>query len=182
MIHHGHSKRLLLPYSAWVSSHDLSSPRPDGDQSLFSKTSITKWTRPFWGTDCWGTRSKPSQTRVAGFAVLDVRGLESARRVIICCEAPPQFPHCACEGFFFFRSSPEDQQQFANQTLRVHLHGVDFLLEIPRAITIASCRSLLPNVLLLDKLDASDQIGTRYQRPNKILEMRSGIFTGCFLK
>ena len=81
--------------------------------------------RPFWRTDCWGA---PKSLSSAQAAPLSSGGIERAQKClqgwhfVRCCHSTP--------GLLFRGSAGVTrggQQQFATQTLRVHLLGIDLL-------------------------------------------------------
>ena len=86
---------------------------------------MCKWMRPFWGTDC---RSAPKSLSSAQTAPLCSAGSERARK----CSQGYHFLRCchSTHGLLFRGSAGitrGGQQQFATQTLRVHLVGIDLL-------------------------------------------------------
>ena len=82
---------------------------------------MCKWTRPFWGTDCRRAPKSLSSAQAAPFfAVPALRDLESACRVR------------STNGLLFGGPAGVTrggQQQFATQTLRVHLLGLDLFFD-----------------------------------------------------
>ena len=86
---------------------------------------MCKWTRPFWGTDCRRWDKSLSSAQAASVCSASILGeLESACRVSILCDALTVRTVCFSGAL---RGSPGRQQQFAIQTLRVHLLGLDYI-------------------------------------------------------
>ena len=84
----------------------------------FQISIMCKWMRPFWGTDC---RRSPKSRASPLFAVPASRELESAGTMRFY-EILSQYPQSAFQGFS--GGCQGGQQQFATQTLRVSLLGI----------------------------------------------------------
>ena len=85
---------------------------------------MCKWTRPFWGTDCWRA---PTSLSSAQAAPPCSAGIERARKVLAglaFCEMLSQSPRSAFQGHCC-GVTRGGQQQFATQAFRVHLLGLE---------------------------------------------------------
>ena len=87
------------------------------------KSIMCKWTRPFWGTDC--RRAPKSLSSAQATLLCSSKHWESSKVLagLAFCEMRSQYPWSAFRGCA--RVTRGGQQQFATQTLRVHLLGVD---------------------------------------------------------
>ena len=86
------------------------------------KSTMCKWTRPFWGTGC---RRSPKSLSSAQAASLCSAGIESSKVLagLAFCEMPSQYPLSAFQALSGVPGGA--QQQFVTQTLCVHLLGID---------------------------------------------------------
>ena len=84
-------------------------------------STMCKWTRPFCGTDCPEVTQKPFLG--PGSLSFQCRHWESLKVLagLAFCEMLSQYAQSAFQGL----SGVGGQQQFATQTLRVHLVGID---------------------------------------------------------
>ena len=70
-------------------------PSRQGERHL---STICKWTRPFWGTDC--RRSPKSLSSAQAASLLQCQHWESSKVLagFAFCEMPSQYPQCAFQG------------------------------------------------------------------------------------